>query len=223
MVVYDGGSQWYNALNTIAAGWLAHGGTFYYNVTAQPPDRLRADLQRMGVKTEELERSDRLRFADWYSASIGQKSKERFSSDSLRVADLSIAFSKFIKDTFGPEVLRGWDSTSFLARFNDEKIFLEFILARPISATYAKRSNLILSFIRGYHSDWVYKAMESAVDGIIDFKLDEAGEEPRSLMRIRSLRYGNFDGKWHELKTDENLSVRISWASMKKHHSDASS
>lgn len=209
MVVYDGGSQWYNALNTIGAEWLKMGGTFYYNVTAQPIDRLRSNLSRLGVNTEELEKQDRLRFADWYTPTLGQKSKERFTSDSLKVGDLSIAFSKFIKDTFGPQVLRAWDSTSFLARFNDEKSFVEFVLSRPISAAYSKNSNLILAFIKGYHSDWVYTALEAAVDGIIDLKLDDSGDRPQNLVRIRSMRNVGYDGRWRKLEVDENLRVTM--------------
>lgn len=61
----------------------------------------------------------------------------------------------------------------------------------------------------GYHSDWVYKAVEAAVDGIIDFKLDDSGEEPQNLMRIRSMRNVGYDGKWHGLKVGENLEVTL--------------
>jgi KaiC/GvpD/RAD55 family RecA-like ATPase len=207
MVVYDGGSLWYNALNTMAAGWLNMGGTFYYNVTAQPVDKLRKHLIRLGLDIDELEKNDKLRFADWYTSTLGQKSKERFSSDSLKVADLSIAFSKFIKDTFGPEVLRVWDSTSYLARYNDEKSLVEFVLSRPISAAYSKQSNLILAFIKGYHSEWVYRALEAAVDGIIDLKLEESGEETRNLIRIRSMRNAAHDARWHRLAVGKNFEV----------------
>jgi KaiC/GvpD/RAD55 family RecA-like ATPase len=67
----------------------------------------------------------------------------------------------------------------------------------------------LISFISGVHSAWAYKQLEAAVDGIIDFKVEEIGEEMRDLMRIRSLRIGTFDRRWHELKVAENSEVTL--------------
>jgi len=54
-----------------------------------------------------------------------------------------------------------------------------------------------------------YEQLEAAVDGIIDFKLDEASDPAQNLIRIRSLRKVGFDGRWHRLKLTENLELTI--------------
>jgi KaiC/GvpD/RAD55 family RecA-like ATPase len=51
--------------------------------------------------------------------------------------------------------------------------------------------------------------MEAAVDGIIDFKLEEEGKRTRDLMRIRSMRNVHFDREWHELKIGDNFEVTL--------------
>jgi KaiC/GvpD/RAD55 family RecA-like ATPase len=68
----------------------------------------------------------------------------------------------------------------------------------------------LTGIIRGIHSDWAYKNKEASVDGIVDFKLDESGEVPRNLIRIRSMRNVGFDGRWHQLRVnDENFEVTL--------------
>jgi KaiC/GvpD/RAD55 family RecA-like ATPase len=62
---------------------------------------------------------------------------------------------------------------------------------------------------RGLHGEWVYKKLEAEADGVIDFKLDEAADPPKNLIRIRSLRDVGFDGRWHPLKINENFEVAI--------------
>jgi len=54
-----------------------------------------------------------------------------------------------------------------------------------------------------------YKQLEAAVDGVIDFKLDEASDPARNLMRIRNLRRISFDGRWHTLKVTQNHTVML--------------
>jgi len=34
--------------------------------------------------------------------------------------------------------------------------------------------------VKGVYSEYVYKSLEATVDGIIDFKLEESGEETRN-------------------------------------------
>jgi len=63
--------------------------------------------------------------------------------------------------------------------------------------------------VRGVHSDWAYRRLEDAYDGIIDFKLDELSDPPRNLMRIRSMRDVGFDGRWSQLKMAENLEISL--------------
>lgn len=51
----------------------------------------------------------------------------------------------------------------------------------------------------------VYKQFEGTCDSVIDFKLDETGEETRDLIRIRNMRNVSFDRRWHALGIGENF------------------
>jgi len=105
--------------------------------------------------------------------------------------------------------LRIGDNGSTLARFNDEKAWVELRLTRNIPSASSTKSTVIVAFIKGLHSSWAYEQLEGAADGIIDFKLEEAGEEMRNLMRIRSMRNVNFDSRWHQLRVSENFEVTL--------------
>ena len=108
-----------------------------------------------------------------------------------------------------PDSLRIADNISQVARFNDEKAWVEYALSRMIPAAAMRKETAIRGITRGIHSDWAYRNLEAAVDGIIDFKLEESSEEPRNLIRIRSMRTVGFDGRWHPLKIGENSEVTI--------------
>src|SRR5208337_4291328 len=102
---------------------------------------------------------------------------------SLKVADLSIDWAQGEKDISGlfeqpePPVLRILDNVSCLARFNDEKAWVEFVITRLIPRAPKWNQVTIIGLMRGLHTDWVYKNLEGTVDGVIDFRLEEATEE----------------------------------------------
>jgi KaiC/GvpD/RAD55 family RecA-like ATPase len=138
----------------------------------------------------------------------------------LKVADLSIDYSKTMipaagspfpgtRYHLGPNVLRISDDDSILIRFNDEKSFMEYYRTRAIPVGPARKSTSIDALVKGVWSEYVYKSWEAAVDGIIDFKLEEEGKTTRDLMRIRSMRNVHFDREWHELKVDRNFEVTL--------------
>ena len=215
LVEYDAASQWYRASLVIARGWLRAGGEVGYNVAAQRPDNIRSQLGKLGLSVAELETGGKLEIWDWYTGTLGQKSKEKFvGSNSLRVSDLSIAIMQdelkpaMAGETY-PEYLRIWDNCSVMARFNDDKAWVEFILTRIFPSASHSKSTLILGVIRGLHSDWVYRQLEDAADGVIDFKIEETGEEARDVIRIRNMRDVTFDRRWRRLKTGENLEVTL--------------
>jgi KaiC/GvpD/RAD55 family RecA-like ATPase len=216
LVEFDPSSDWFTASVTMAAGWIKAGGTTAYNVHAQPPQNIRSQLIRLGVNVAELEShpirtpEDRLRIIDWYTATLGWKSKEKRHADSMKVADLSIDFAK--TDFAGPptpEVLRIDDTVSTGTRFNEEKAWFEFLLTRAIPVGPVMKSPLIFGLTLGVHSEWAYKTLESAVDGVIDFDLDETVNPPRSMVRIRRLREVAYDARWHPLKIDKNFEVTL--------------
>jgi KaiC/GvpD/RAD55 family RecA-like ATPase len=223
LVEYDPDSQWYNAHATIAARWLSTGGRVLYHIAAQPREKLRMQLKRLGQENiEALETPSQkptLALHDWYTASLSPKVPEddEYVLSSLKVSELSIDWSKGEKNaeeskllsSSGPAVLRLVDNVSCLARFNEEKLWVEFVLSRLIPRASKWNQISIIGLIKGAHSDWVYKTLESAVDGIIDFKLEETPDEPRDLMRIRTMRNVGFDRKWHKLKIAANSEVTV--------------
>ncbi len=215
LVEYDSTSQWYNASIAIVARWLKDGGTASYDVAAQSPDRIRNRLSRLGLDVKHLESDDKLRIWDFYSATLGQKSKERYAPPSLKVADLSIYLSREMQRAAiqpagaSEEHLAVMDDLSILARFNDERSLVEFELSRDLPAFRLRGYTNICGLIRGLHSDWVYKRLEAAFDGVIDFNLQELGAETGDFVRIRTMRDVGFDRRWHRLNIDENFGVTL--------------
>ena len=219
LVEYDAASQWYRASLNIAREWLRTGGEIGYNVAAQSPDSFRSQLVKLGLNVKELEASGKLEIWDWYTVTLGQQSKEKFvGADSLKAGHLSIEMAKEMKDFLSgadsgmggdPQFLRIWDNSSVLARFNEDKVWVELLLTRIFPSASHTKSTLIVGVIRGIHSDWVYKQLEDAADGVIDLKIQEIGEETRDALRIRSMRNMSFDRRWHHLKIGENLEVSL--------------
>ena len=217
LVEYDPTSTWYQASLSIAAEWLRTGGVVSYHVTAQPPENIRSQLAQLGLDVENLEANEKLRVFDWYTATLGRKSKEKYAFYSLKAADLSVLFAKYLMATQdgidstppqpSPDWLRLLDDVSCLARFNEEKSWVEFVRTRLIPIASLWKSTGIGGIMRGIHSDWAYKNLEAASDGVIDFKLEEMGDAATNLMRIRSMRVVGFDSTWHTLMTGENREV----------------
>ena len=189
LVEFDPASQWYNASLAIAAGWLKGGGRIWYFVNVQPPDNIRMQLRSLGVPVEELERDDKLRIHDIFTATLGQKSKEKYADESLKVQNMSIKFSREdMRRPPEPDLLRIADNASTIARFNDEKAWVEFLLTRGLPAGSMQKLIGIRGIAKGVHSEWVYKQLETAADGIIDFKLDETVDPPQNLIRGQKSR-----------------------------------
>jgi KaiC/GvpD/RAD55 family RecA-like ATPase len=212
LVVFDPASDWYNAALTITVGWLRDGGRVHYNTSVRAPDIVRSQLRRLGVVTDGLEREDKLRIYDWYTMTLGGKPTDRNPVPSLKVQDLSPQYAAWMKSgglNEDASTLRVIDSDSGLARFNDERVWVEFLLTRVYPRGPLWKATRVSPVMRGMHSDWVYRALESAADGIIDFRLDEAQDPACNMVRIRNIRNVRFDGKWHRLTVDENLSVKL--------------
>jgi KaiC/GvpD/RAD55 family RecA-like ATPase len=214
LVEFTGASQWFNAALIIAAGWLKQGGRVSYNAYLRSPENVRSKLSRAGLNVETLEAEDKLRIWDWYTTTLGKKSNEKFAYDSLKVADLSIRFAQL-----GPSYqLAGWirinDNISTIARFNDEKAWIEFLLTRAFpGVTSAGKTTTLLAILKGVHSNSAYEQLEAASDGVIDFRLEEVtdkvGEQATTIIRIRSMRDTSFDARWHRLKIEETLEFTL--------------
>ena len=210
LVEFDPASQWYNASVTIIAGWLKTGGRARYTLSTQPPDDFRSQLDRYVQNVSELESKDILQIWDLYSVTLGQKSKEKYTIDSLKVADMSIQYAtQMMRQPIAPDILLIGDDETVAARFNDEKNWVEFTLTRDFPNVKLRKLSGISGLLRGVLSDWAQKRLEGAADGIIDFKVEESGNVTRDLIRIRSMRGVGFDREWHELKISENLEVSL--------------
>jgi len=209
MVEFDPASQWYAASMTITAGWLKTGGAVTYLVNAQPPDSVRMQLRRLGID-EALEKDERLVIFDGYTMTLGRRSTEKYAAKSLKAGDLSILYSREVMQAGPvPELLTIVDNVSTLARFNDERAWVEFMLTRGIPSAYLTKSTTIAGITLGVHPDSVYKQLEVAADGVIDLKLDAQSNPPRNLIRIRSLRSMRFDGQWRELTLGEDYNITL--------------
>ena len=214
LIEFDPASQWYNSCVTMAAGWVKDGGSVGYNGFIQPPNNVRLQFSRAGLNVDDLENKDRLRVYDWYTPTLGRKSKEKYGIDSLKVADQSIVFRFTEDDLNNPEdlewaeTLRIADNFSTLARFNDEKSWIEFMLTRVYPIGSVRKSTLIFGIMKGVHSEWAYKQLEASADGIIEFRL-EGLEKTRDLVQIRTMRNVHFNRELHELKVGENFEVTL--------------
>jgi KaiC/GvpD/RAD55 family RecA-like ATPase len=210
MVEFDPTSHWYAASITIAAGWLKTGGTVTYSVNGQPPDAVRAHFRRLGFDVETLEKDERLVIFDGYTITLGRISNEKYAAKSLKAADLSITYSREVMQAGPvPELLTIVDTVSTLARFNDDRAWVEFLLTRGIPSASLTKSTTIAGIITGLHPDSVYKQLEAAADGVIDMKLDDASDPPRNLIRVRSMRNLRFDGRWREIAYGKNFEISI--------------
>ena len=199
----------------MAAGWAKQDGDVGYNGFVQPPESIRKQLARLGLNVADLERSDRLRVYDWYTPTLGRKSKERYGIDSLRVADQSIEFRLTEDDLKGPtesewfESIRLVDNFSTLARFNEERAWVEFMLTRVLPIAPVKKSTLIFGIMKGVHSEWAYKQLEGSVDGIIEFKLNETAGTLKDVIQIRTMRNVHYNRVMTELKVQGNFEVTV--------------
>jgi KaiC/GvpD/RAD55 family RecA-like ATPase len=210
LVEYDPTSQWINASLTMAAGWLRTGGSIGYYSVAKPPDSARSQLKRFGIDAERLEAEGRLAIYDMYTCQLGQKSNEKHALESLKVSDLSIWLSRALKSASpDPNLLWLVDSFSPIARFNDEKSFIEWVLTRVVPYASGEQSIGIWGVLQGVHSDQVYKQLEASPDAVIRFKVDESGEQVKSFVRITYMRNVGFNSRWHSLKMAENFEVTL--------------
>jgi KaiC/GvpD/RAD55 family RecA-like ATPase len=194
----------------MTAGWLRTGGRADYDTFAHPPDDIRAQFRRIGLEPEVFEKEEKLNITDWYTATLGQKSKEKHSHDSLRIPELSIYFSQtLMRSEPEPDHLYMEDDDSTFARFNDEKTWVELELTRIMPGFKRRRGIGCCAVMKDVHSEWVYKRLEGVSEAVIDFKVDEICDETRDLMRIRTMRNVGFDRRWHALKISENFAVTL--------------
>lgn len=210
LVEFDPSSQWYNASLTVAAGWLNTGGKLTYLLSSRLPENIRSGLTRLGVDVQRLEESDILQIWDGYSATLGLQSHEKYRIESLNVADLRIWVSKeFMRRPPSPDLMYITENSSVIARFNDEKNWVEYQLTRVFPSVSMTKTMSIRGISVGVHSDSAYKQLEAAVDGVIDLKVEELEGEIHNFARIRKMLNAKFDSRWHKLKVSDSFEITL--------------
>jgi KaiC/GvpD/RAD55 family RecA-like ATPase len=210
LVEFDPSSQWYNAVLTIAAGWLNTRGKVTYILSSRAPDDIRAQLTRLGIDVPGAEASDTLRIWDAYSKTLGLQSHEKYRIESLNVADLRIWASKeFMHQPPSPDLMYVTENSSIAARYNDEKSWIEYTLTRIYPAVSMTKATNIRGITLGVHSESAYKQLEAAADGVIDLKVEELEGELHNLIRIRKMLNAKFDARWHKLKVNDNFETTL--------------
>lgn len=227
LVEFDPDSQWFSVATTIVANYFGTNHHVCYLAMARSPEAVRAAVSGLEVDISAAETSGRLVVEDWYSATLTGGRLEPPSGQiglfeptqgglrvrSLKVADLSVEWLKTAKT--GPQaydIVDRWpagslivvESLSGILRFNEEKAFVEWMESRVNPEERKRRTITLQGFVRGIHSDWLYRRMEGASDGVIDIRVMERGEEAKSLLRVRSLKGQPHDSRWHEIEIKPN-------------------
>jgi len=211
LVIYDATSQWQNLFATIAVGWLRGGGKIRYILCAEPPEKIRLRISRLGLNYTDFEANERLLIMDAYTATLGLKSKEAHMIPSWKVSDLSVGFVADLKNPEQmPDSSRIIDDEGIAARFNEDTTWVEYVLPRVVPQARATKLTQLIGLPLGVHSDWIYKRLENAHDGVLDMKIEERNGEIRNLLRIRIMRDLDFDSQWHEVVADEKTGLRLS-------------
>ena len=233
LVEFDPESQWLAVASTVAARFCETGHNVGYLAMSRTPARVRQNLMELGLDVPHAEKAGVLAIEDWYSASLtggridhsgrGTRLFELTETGlrvlSLKVADLSVEWYKSSKEGPQPlyDIVDFWppgaliivESFSTLLRFNEERAFVEWMESRVNPAERERKSINIQGFVRGIHSDRLYKHMEDASDGVIDVKVVERDEGTKNLLRVRGLKGQPHDTRWHEIVVRPNGEVTL--------------
>jgi len=114
VVEYDPESQWLAVAATIAAHFLHGNGRVGYAAMVRSPEEVKHQLEALGVDVTAAQKDNRLLIDDWFSATLTGGRLESAGTQtgvfeqiqggqrarSLKVADLSIAWLKDMKEGF---------------------------------------------------------------------------------------------------------------------------
>jgi len=241
LVEFDPESEWFSVATTIAAHFYGAKHHVGYLAMGRPPEDVKRDLTALAVNVVDAEKAGLLAVEDWYSASLSGGRVERPGQSrvfeptetglrvlSLKVADLSVDWLKSSKSSPHPvyDIVDFWpagsliivESFSSILRFNEEKSFVEWVERRVNPAERKRQSITIQGFVRGIHSDQLYKLMENTADGVIDIRVQERGEETKNVLRVRSLKGRPHDTKWHEILIKSNGEATLAEQRVDNYH-----
>jgi KaiC/GvpD/RAD55 family RecA-like ATPase len=226
VVEFDPESQWYPVATTIAARYLQEGSRTLYASMTRPPQDVKRAMLGLGVDVAEMEGRGVFRVDDWYSATLAQDVSAPAPLEwaneggarirSLKVSDLSVEFLRWTKQG-SPDPVDSWpqgslaivDSFSPMMRFNEERVFLEFLETRLYPFERMTKRIELQGYVRGVHGDSFYRRIESACDGVIEIRVLERDDEIKNFLRIRSLKGQRHDARWHEIEIQANGETRL--------------
>ena len=59
-------------------------------------------------------------------------------------------------------------------------------------------------FGRGLHSDWFYRRLENAADGLVEVRVMERDDKLGTFLRVSSLKGQQHDAGWHRVEVKPN-------------------
>ena len=221
LVEFEPHSLWYETSLTIAAHALRHGIRTDYHSYVRSPDEIRKTLSGLGLNPQKLEQEDTLRIIDSYTVTTGigtpekpaAKSELPYQAQSLKMSDWSIGTARVLKGVGVTEADKRRvhldDNSSVLTQFNQEKEVLDIWRARFVPFSRILEQATCHSLLVGVHSEAFYKYIESASDGVIDFRSKEENGAIEQFVRTRILRSKGYDSSWRKLQLLENGEVKF--------------
>lgn len=233
LVEFDPDSQWLSVATTITSQFFQQNRHVGYLAMVRPVADVERSLSTLGVDMIPAVQTGRFVIEDWYSATLSggridsldhkapvfERTPTGLRVCSLKVNDLSLEWLKTSKagpqiydiiDHWPPGSLVIAESFSGMLRFNDEKAFAEWIESRVNPEERKRKGVTIQGLVRGVHTDWLYKRMESASDGIVDIRVMERGEEAKNMLRLRTLKGQPHDARWHVIEIKSNGETTLS-------------
>ncbi len=226
LVEFDPESQWFAVSRTLAALRLKKGMRIVYGATARPREEVTSSLTKLGVDVDEAEKVGLLRIDDLHTSTLSvDKDNPSFvavedrylRAGSPKVADWSIDQLKSLRGTVllsrwtgdQSDVLSVVDSYSPLLRFNDERIFLEWMETRELPLNRKLGRINFIGMSRGVHGESLYARLEGAFDGLVEVRVLERGDEIKNMLRIKSLKGQPHDTRWHEINVDSRGEAKL--------------
>lgn len=207
LFLFDPDSLWPMLVLNMVADLVQKGVDVLYVVTTRQLSDVREDFRKRGLDTTSYEKDEHLVLSDAFTVKTGRPSSEKYSFQSLNVADLSIMSSKSL-DQWTPGSVRIFENVSEVAEASDERNFIKFY--RTWTSRLVTSGRIVVDgFVRGIHSDALYNSIIAYADGVFELRTEEIGGELENVLRARSFKGGPVDTSKHILRIDDNLFVHL--------------
>jgi KaiC/GvpD/RAD55 family RecA-like ATPase len=217
LVEFEPDSIWYETSLTLAAHALRNGIRTDYHTFQRNPTEVRGAIASFGLDVQKLEDQGSFRIIDSYTVQTGLSEPEKpkagpipFQTQSVKVADWSIAIAQEYKKGVPEFEKRRFhidDNTSILLQYNAEKTLIDYWRTRALPQARARGRAFVHSAVVRVYSEAFYKQFESLMDGIVEFKREEAGGTTQQLVRVKAFRGRKYDQLWHRLNVKDGFEV----------------